>query len=95
VAHITRTIELAHPVAVISQRWNEFEQSPRCPVAAVEARLRWRAEVLTFEPRGDGTRLTLRIDYDPAAGDLAVAHGLDGVLEGFRSFLAERLALAS
>ncbi len=91
-AHITRTIDLPDPIRVVSERWAEYERTPRCAVAAVEARLRWRAEVLTFEPRADGTRVTLRITYDPGAGDAAVIAGLEGVLEGFRAFVAERAA---
>ncbi len=87
-AHITRSIELPEPVGVVQERWTEYERSSRCAVAAVEARLRWRAEVLTFEPLAGGTRLTLRISFDPGPGDAAVIGRLEGVLEGFRAFLA-------
>jgi hypothetical protein len=90
-AHITRSIELPEPVAVVSECWTEFERSSRCAVGVMEARVRWRREVLTLEPRGDGTRLTLRIDYEPALADPALAPGLEGVLEGFRSFVIERI----
>ncbi len=48
-------------------RWTEFERSPRYAVGQAVARVRWRAEVLTLEPRGDGTRLTLRIDHEGSA----------------------------
>lgn len=91
-AHITRSIELPEPVAVVSEWWTEFERSPRCAVGAMEARVRWRREVLTLEPRGEGTRLTLRIDYEPAMTDPALAPGVEGVLDGFRSFVIERSA---
>lgn len=90
-AHITRTIELAEPVGVVSERWNDFERTQRCDVEQAKARVRWRAEVLTFEPAGDGTRVTLRIDYDPTAGDAGLSRGVELALEGFRSFLSERL----
>jgi len=94
VAHITRSIELAEPVGVISERWTEFERTPRYAVGEAQARVRWRAEVLTFEPVGDGTRMTLRIDYEPSAGDSGLSRSVEGALESFRSFLAERIAAA-
>jgi hypothetical protein len=95
VANITRSIELADPVGVVSERWTEFERTPRCDVDEAEARVRWRAEVLTFEPAGDGTRVTLRIDYDPSAGDAGLSRSLERALEAFRAFLAERFAPAA
>lgn len=94
-AHITRSIELAEPVPVISEGWAEFERSPRCAVAEAVARVRWRAEVLTFEPAGDGTRVTLRVDYDGSAGAAGLTRSIEGALEGFRSFLVERTASAA
>jgi hypothetical protein len=95
VAHITKTIELAQPVGVVSERWNEFERTQRCDVEQVKARIRWRAEVLTFEPRGDGTRVTLRVDYDPAAGDAGLSRSIERALEAFRSFLTEQFSPAA
>jgi hypothetical protein len=95
VAHVTRSIELAEPVAVVSERWTEFEKTPSYPVGEAQARVRWRAEVLTFEPTGDGTRVTLRIDYDPSAGDAGLSRSVERALEAFRSFLAERFAPAA
>jgi hypothetical protein len=95
VAHIARTIELPEPVAVVSERWTEFERTPRYAIHEEEARVRWRAEVLTFEPAGDGTRVTLRIDYDPSAGAAGLSRGVELTLEGFRSFLSERLGTAA
>lgn len=95
-AHITRSIELAEPVPVISEGWAEFERSPRYAVAEAVGRVRWRAEVLTFEPAGDGTRVTLRVDYDGTAGGAAgLTRSIEGALEGFRAFLVERLAPAA
>ncbi len=93
-AHITRSIELAQPVAVISEGWAEFERTPRYGVDTTAARVRWRAEVLTFEPIGDGTRVTLRIDYDPAGGDGGLPRKIEAALEAFRVYLAERLGAA-
>lgn len=89
-ARISRSILLPEPVGTICELWTEFERTPRCAVDVVEARLRWRAEVLTFEPDGDGTRVTLRIDFEPHGSDAWLPHGIEGTLEGFRSFLTER-----
>ncbi len=89
-ARISRTIEVAEPVDVVSERWAEFERTPRHGIDAAVSRVRWRAEVLTLEPAGDATRLTLRIDYDEASGDVGLARSVERALEGFRSFLAER-----
>ena len=95
-AHITRTIELAEPVGVVSERWNDFERTQRCDVEQAKARVRWRAEVLTFEPTGDGTRVTLRVDYEPGAGDAGgLSRSIERALEGFRSFLAEQFSPAA
>jgi hypothetical protein len=91
VARIQRTIEVAEPVDVVSERWAEFERTPRHGIDAAVSRVRWRAEVLTFEPAGDGTRLTLRIDYDEAGEGAALARSVERALEAFRVFLAERL----
>jgi hypothetical protein len=93
VAHITRSIELTDPVGVVSERWTEFERTRR-EVEEAEARVRWRAEVLTFEPTGDGTRVTLRVDYDPSGGDAGLSRCLERALEAFRAFLAERFSPA-
>lgn len=94
-AHVIRSIELAQPVALVSERWTEFEKTPTYAVAEAQARVRWRAEVLTFEPLPDGTRVTLRIDYDPSAADAGLSGCVEHALEAFRSFLAERFAPAA
>lgn len=89
-AHITRSIEIPEPVGVISEQWTEFEKSPAYAVDQAESRVRWRAEVLTFEPIGDHTRVTLRIDYDPTAAAAWLPDVVEGALEGFQAFLAKR-----
>ena len=91
-AHVTRSIELAEPVGAITEQWTVFERTPRYLVGKAMARLRWRAEVLTFEPRGTGTRVTLRIDYEPSEGDAWLSVRVEEALEEFRSFLAQRRA---
>ena len=89
-AHITRSIEIPEPVGVISEQWTAFERSPAYAVDQAESRVRWRAEVLTFEPLGDTTRVTLRIDYDPTARDAWLPEVIEGTLEDFQAFLAKR-----
>ncbi len=91
-AHITRSIELAEAVGAIAEQWTIFEGTPRYLVGEAVARVRWRAEVLTFEPNDTGTRVTLRIDYDPSDGDAGLSLRVQDALEDFRSFLAERSA---
>jgi uncharacterized membrane protein len=91
-ARISRSIEVDEPVGTITEQWNEFERTPRYVARGAVSRVRWRAEVLTFEPTGDGTRVTLRIDYEPSAGDAALSRSVELALEAFRHFLAERSA---
>ncbi len=85
-AHIARSVEVDAPVDVIHQQWLRFEELPRCAVHAVVAHVRWRAEVLTFEPISAGTRITLRIDYDPSGGDPGLTRRLDAALQSFLAF---------
>ena len=85
-AHITRSIELDAPVDTIHEQWLRFEALPRCAVHSMVANVRWRAEVLTFEPKGNGTRITLKIEYDPTADDEVLSRRLDGVLQSFTAF---------
>ena len=91
-AYIARSIDVAEPVAAIEEQWTVFEATPRYLVGEAVARLRWRAEVLTFEPVSGGTRVTFRIDYEPSAADAGLSGRLEDALEDFRSFLAERRA---
>lgn len=88
-AHIARSIEVDEPVQAIYEQWMRFEELPRCAVHSLEAQVRWRAEVLTFEPRGSCTRVTLRIDYDPDRSDPALPARVERTLEGFRAFVAQ------
>jgi uncharacterized membrane protein len=89
VAHIARSIDVDVPVQSVHERWTRFEELPRFAAHALEGHVRWRAEVLTFEPRGGGTRVTLRIDYDPSRPDPALPSRLERTLERFRAFVAE------
>ncbi len=86
-AHISRSIDVAEPVGTVSERWNDFERTPGHTMRGVVPRIRWRAEVLTFEPKGDSTRVTLRIDYDPAGGDAGLSRAVEDTLKGFKSFI--------
>lgn len=86
---VTRSIELAESAGTIAEQWWAFERTPRYLLGVALARLRWRAEVLTFEPIGAGTRVTLRIDYEPSGGDAGLSARIDSALEDFRVFLAE------
>jgi uncharacterized membrane protein len=88
VAHIARSIEVDEPVQAVHEQWMRFEELPRCAAHALEGRVRWRAEVLTFEPREGGTRVTLRIDYETSRPDPALPARLERTLEGFRAFVA-------
>lgn len=98
-AHITRSIDVDAPVDTIHQQWLRFEKLPRCAAHSMVVNVRWRAEVLTFEPIPAGTRVTLRIDYDPAGGDAGLSRRVEGVLQSFASFFewhrSSAVALAS
>lgn len=85
-AHIEKFVEIGKPVAAVYQQWAECEDYPRFleglkEIGLAEAQLRWRAEILTFAPKGTGTRVTLRIDYD------AIGAGVERALQ----FVARRL----
>lgn len=86
-ARIAQSIDVAEPVDVAYEKWMRFEQVPLPAVDELEAHLRWRSEVLTFEPRGGGTRVTLRIDFETSGTDAELSGQLRGALEEFRIFL--------
>ncbi len=85
-AHVARSIEVDAPVETVHREWLEFEDSPRCAVHSLGAGVRWRAEVLTFEPMGARTRVTLKVEFDPAGADAGLPGRLDAVLRSFVSF---------
>lgn len=89
-AHVARSIEVDAAVDDIHQQWLRYEALPHSEVHGVVGRARWRAEVLTFEPTGAGTRITLKIEYDPAGGDEGLSARIEGALRGFRSFFERR-----
>ncbi len=91
-SHIAKCIEVDEPVASVHEQWSEFEQFPQLAIhQEAEARLSWRAEVLTLEPLGpETTRVTLRIEYDPPGDARAVSRSVEGALERFRDFLSGR-----
>ncbi len=91
-ARISRSIEVDEPVDTITARWSEFERTPRDLTGGAVSRIRWRSEVLTFEPTGGGTRVTLRIDYEPSPGDSLLPRAVEAALEAFLMFLTERNA---
>lgn len=85
-AQVKRSIELDAPVDTIHAQWLRFEALPRCPVHSLAANVRWRAEVLTLEPLEKGTRVTLKLEYDPGGDDAKLALRLEAALQAFRAF---------
>ncbi len=86
-AQIARAVEVSAPVEIIQAQWERFEGLPRCAVHSLVANVKWRAEVLTFEPIRTGTRISLKIEYEPGGCDGALARRLETVLQSFLSFL--------
>ncbi len=86
-AHIQRSIEVDAPVDGVHAQWLRFEGTAESGYAGLVGKARWRAEVLTFEPIAAGTRVTLKIEFDPAGGDPALAGRLDRLLARFSAFL--------
>ncbi len=93
-AHIARSVDVDAPVDTVHQEWLRFEDLPRCAVHAIVTNVRWRAEVLTFQPLPAGTRITLKIEYDPGAADAALPRRLEAVLQSFTAFFEARGARA-
>ena len=87
-AQIVRAVEVNAPVELIERQWQRFEDLPRCGIHSLTENIKWRAEVLTFEPIRTGTRVSLKIEYEPGGCDAALPRRLESVLQGFLSFLA-------
>lgn len=94
---VTRTIELHVPVDTVHEQWTTFEGLPSYQAHEMVAHVRWRAEVLTLEPVDRGTRLTLRVEYepDPVRGDGGLAARMERVLRSFASFMERQMGQAS
>lgn len=94
---VTRTIQLHVPVDTVHQQWTRFEGLPSYLAHQMVAKVRWRAEVLTLEPNEQGTRLTLRVEYDrdPVHGDGGLASRMERVLRSFVSFMERQSAQVS
>ncbi len=85
-AQVTRAVEVNAPVETIQRQWECFESLPRCAAHCVVANVKWRAEVLTFEPIKAGTRITLKIEYEPGGCEAALPRRIDAALQSFVSF---------
>ncbi len=104
-AHIEKSVEIDKPVGAVYQRWAELEEFPRFleglkDVGTADAHLRWRGEILTFAPKGSGTRVTLRIDYDAVGTGVGavlqyVSRQLERDLELFRGFAEDVVTAAA
>ncbi len=86
-AHFARSIELDDPVGLIYEQWIRFEELAPSAVGDAEPHIRWRAEVLSFEPRGAGTRVTLRVEFDPVRDDTGVRLRVERALERFKLYV--------
>ncbi len=89
-AQIARAVEVSAPVETIEEQWQRFEDLPRCAAHTLTVNVRWRAEVLTFEPIRTGTRITLKVEYEPGGAEAGLPSRLDAVLQGFVTFLELR-----
>ncbi len=87
---IARTVEVNAPVELIERQWQSFEELPRCAAHTLTVNVKWRAEVLTFEPIRTGTRITLKVEYEPGGAESGLPSRLEAVLQGFVSFLERR-----
>ncbi len=91
-AQIARTVEVDAPVETIEEQWQRWEGLPRCAAHSLTANVRWRAEVLTFEPIRTGTRITLKVEYEPGGAEAGLPCRIDAALQSFVSFLQLRRA---
>ncbi len=94
-AQVERAVEVNAPVSTIEQRWERFEALPCCALHGVTANVKWRAEVLTFEPIAAGTRIKLKIEYQPGGCEAALPARIDAALESFVAFLGAGRPAAS
>jgi hypothetical protein len=85
-AHVSRSIDVEEPVGSVYEKWTRFDETAPA-LAEDRARVHWRAEVLSFEPRGSSTCVTLRIEYDPVRNDPGLSRSVERTLEDFRSYL--------
>ncbi len=93
-AQVERAVEVNAPVETIERRWERFEALPCCAVHGVVANVKWRAEVLTFEPIESGTRIKLKIEYEPGGCEAALPSRIDAALASFVAFLSAGRAAA-
>ena len=93
-AHVSRSIEVDAQVDTVHEQWLRFEAAPGSPVAAICAQVRWRAEVLTLEPLGDRTRITLKIEFEPGGAANALPARMDAALRGFAAARERRRPVA-
>ncbi|HET8540792.1 MAG TPA: hypothetical protein VFL83_13055 [Anaeromyxobacter sp.] len=91
-AHVARSVDIGAPAEALHEQWLRWEALPRCAAGSVAAGIRWRAEVLTFQPIPGGTRVTLKVEYDEAGGDPGIAGRLERVLRGFAAFAGATVA---
>ncbi len=91
-AQIARAVEVDVPVGVIEEQWQRWEDMPRCAAHSLTANVKWRAEVLTFEPIDRGTRITLKVEYEPGGAEAGLPSRIDAALQSFVSFLRLRRA---
>jgi hypothetical protein len=69
-----------------------FEALAAPAVSGGDPHIRWRAEVLSFEPRGAGTRVTFRIEFDPVRDDEGVRRRIERALERFKLYVESTAA---
>jgi hypothetical protein len=93
-AQVIRSIEVDAPVDAVHAEWLRFEELPRCAAHTLTAGLRWRAEVVTFEPIGPRTRVKLRVEYEPTGAEATLPLRMETVLQAFAYFRERDGAIA-
>lgn len=86
-AQVARAVEVNAPVEVIEAQWQRFESLPQCAARSLVEDVRWRAEVLTFEPIRAGTRITLKVEFAPGGAEARLPHRIEATLQGFVAYL--------